>query len=93
MAPTSTFSLLLLITLVLTDLSTLTVADDNSQALLDPHNAARADVGVAPLVWNTTLENYALTYSSSQIYQSLTHPGGRMGRICTMGRGRELDFA
>jgi pathogenesis-related protein 1 len=81
MAPASTLSLLLLFTLVLPYLSMLAVADDTSQAYLDPHNAARADVGVAPLVWSTTLENYALTYSQSQIYQcaSLTHSGGPYG--------------
>ncbi|CAK9876228.1 unnamed protein product [Sphagnum jensenii] len=102
MASTSTLSLLLLITLILTDLSRLAVADDTSQAYLDPHNAARADVGVAPLLWNTTLENYALTYSWSQIYQtplsritlllipgatSWTHSGGPYGENLYDGYG------
>ncbi|CAM6003440.1 unnamed protein product [Sphagnum balticum] len=90
MAPTSTLSLLLLITLILTDLSTFAVVGDHtSQAYLDPHNAARADVGVAPLLWNTTLENYALTYSWSQIYQcaSLTHSGGSYGENLYDGYG------
>ncbi len=90
MAPASTLSLLLVITLVLTDLSTLVVATDYStQAYLDPHNAARADVGVAPLVWNTTLESYALTYSLSQISQctSLTPSGGPYGENLYNGYG------
>jgi pathogenesis-related protein 1 len=89
MAPASTLSLLLLFTLVLPYLSTLAVADDTSQVYLDAHNAARADVGVAPLVWSTTLENYALTYSQSQIYQCvpLTHSDGPYGENLFWGSG------
>jgi pathogenesis-related protein 1 len=81
MAPASTLSLLLLFTLVLPYFSTLAVAKNTSQAYLDPHNAARAAVGVAPLVWSTTLENYALTYAQSQIHQCtpLRHSGGPYG--------------
>jgi len=55
------------------------IAYCRSQTYLDPHNVDRADVGVAPLVWNTTMENYALTYSLSQKPHCLplTHSRGR----------------
>lgn len=33
------------------------------QAMLDGHNRARAAVGVAPLVWDNTLADHALTYA------------------------------
>ncbi len=81
MAPTSTFSLLLLINLVLTDLSTLAVADNTSQAYLDLHNASRVSVRAAPIVFSLNRENYALNYSPSQRSQceSLTHSGGPYG--------------
>jgi hypothetical protein len=88
MAPTSTFSLLLLITLVLADLSTLAVPDDNSQPYLDPHNAARADVWRHS--YGTPLSRIMLLLIPGARYTS-AHPGrtlvGSMGRICTMDTG------
>ncbi|KAK3157953.1 hypothetical protein QOZ80_2AG0130770 [Eleusine coracana subsp. coracana] len=37
-----------------------------SQAFLDLHNAARADVGVAPLVWDDTVASYAGRYAAAR---------------------------
>lgn len=56
--------------------------DANSQqAYLGPHNAARSAVGVPPLMWNATLENYARNYANSQRgnCQALIHSMGPYG--------------
>lgn len=51
-------------------LSFLTVASttlaQTQQDWLEPHNAARAQVGVQPLVWHPTLENYARYYAQTR---------------------------
>ncbi|KAG0555540.1 hypothetical protein KC19_12G176600 [Ceratodon purpureus] len=48
---------------------------------LTPHNAARSDVGVGPLVWDSTLEDYARSYAESQASSCLPlqHSDGPYG--------------
>ena len=41
--------------------------DAQSDEYLTPHNAARSDVGVGPLVWDDTLQAYAQDYANSQV--------------------------
>ncbi|EXB61533.1 hypothetical protein L484_003727 [Morus notabilis] len=51
-----------------------------SQDCLRPHNTARAEVGVPPMAWNTTLVNYAIEYARSRIGDcSLVHSYGPYG--------------
>jgi uncharacterized protein YkwD len=38
----------------------------DSTAFLDVHNTARADVGVAPLVWDVTVASYARQYAAAR---------------------------
>lgn len=40
---------------------------DSPQDYLEPHNAARATVGVAPLSWSSNLATYALNYAETQV--------------------------
>jgi pathogenesis-related protein 1 len=67
-----------------------TTATDQS-AYLDPHNSARSAVGVDAVVWNTTLEDYALNYAQSQTSQcsggNLVHSGGPYGENLFWGSG------
>ncbi|KAM1482949.1 hypothetical protein EV1_034622 [Malus domestica] len=52
-------------------------AQDSPQDYLNAHNAARAQVGVAPLSWDTNLANYAQRYANSRIGDcNLVHFGG-----------------
>lgn len=52
-------------------------------AYLDPHNSARSAVGVAAVVWNSTVEAYAVNYAQSQSSScsggNLVHSGGPYG--------------
>lgn len=52
-------------------------------AYLDPHNSARSAVGVAAVVWNSTVEAYAVNYAQSQTSScsggNLVHSGGPYG--------------
>jgi len=67
-----------------------TTATDQS-AYLDPHNSARSAVGVDAVVWNTTLEDYALNYAQTQTSQcsggNLVHSGGPYGENLFWGSG------
>jgi pathogenesis-related protein 1 len=58
---------------------------------LDPHNAARATVGVPALSWSADLANYALAYAATQAGQCipLTHSNGEYGENLFWGSAKE----
>ncbi|KAK9690546.1 hypothetical protein RND81_09G136600 [Saponaria officinalis] len=47
---------------ILSTISLLCRADEVQKQFLNTHNAARSQVGVAPLIWNNTLALFAETY-------------------------------
>ncbi|KAL5787959.1 hypothetical protein ACOSP7_004908 [Xanthoceras sorbifolium] len=52
------------------------------------HNAARVQVGVANIVWDNTLESYALNYANSRKGDcNLVHLNGAYGENLAKGSG------
>jgi pathogenesis-related protein 1 len=49
---------------------------------LDPHNALRAQHGAKPLVWNSTLADYANNWAGKCVFQ---HSGGPYGECIASG--------
>lgn len=75
------FSLLSLVCLTVA-LATVspTRAQNSPQDFLTPHNAARAAVGVGPMVWDTSVAAYAQNYANQRIGDcNLVHSGGPYG--------------
>ncbi|XP_031495349.1 pathogenesis-related protein 1-like [Nymphaea colorata] len=55
-------------------------AQNSPQDFLDPHNAARAAVGVGPLAWDDTVASYAQAYADQRAADcALMHSGGQYG--------------
>ena len=60
-------------------------------SFLQPHNQARAGVGVAPLSWDQNLANYAASYAAQDAAQrqcQLVHSGGPYGENLFWGSGK-----
>nr|AVY54503.1 Hum s 3 allergen [Humulus scandens] len=59
------------------------------KAYLDAHNAVRAKVGVGPMTWNKTLEDYAQKYANSRLSNKceFEHSGGPYGENLCEGYG------
>ncbi|KAJ4823024.1 Pathoproteinsis- leaf protein 6 [Turnera subulata] len=69
-------------------LSSLSNAQNSPQDYLDAHNAARAQVGVANIVWDDTVAAYAQNYANSRISDcNLVHSGGPYGENLAKGSG------
>ncbi|GLJ27034.1 hypothetical protein SUGI_0529960 [Cryptomeria japonica] len=61
---------------------------------LDPHNRARSQVGVGPLVWDNTVAAYAQNYANQRkVDCALRHSGGPYGENIFWGKGREFTPA
>ncbi|OVA05748.1 Allergen V5/Tpx-1-related [Macleaya cordata] len=55
-------------------------AQNSPQDFLAPHNAARANVSVGPMTWDTTVAAYARDYANRRVGDcNLTPSGGRYG--------------
>lgn len=55
-------------------------AQDSQQDFLDAHNAARASVGVGPMIWDDTVAAFALSYINGLTGSCmLVHSGGSYG--------------
>lgn len=83
-------SLLLLVQCVVTVLAGAPTADAqySAQTFVDLQNAARADVGVAPLAWDDTLAAYARRYAGERKGDcKLVHSGGPYGENIFWGSG------
>ena len=60
-------------------------------SFLQPHNNARAAVGVAPISWDQNLANYAASYAAQDAAQrrcQLVHSGGPYGENLFWGSGK-----
>jgi pathogenesis-related protein 1 len=56
------------------------VAQNSPQDFVDPHNAARDDVGVGPVSWDDTVAAYAQSYAEQRRGDcQLVHSGGQYG--------------
>ncbi|MBA0684052.1 hypothetical protein Goari_025663 [Gossypium aridum] len=56
----------------------LALGGDSPQDYLNAHNAARAAVGVGPMIWDKTVAAYARNYANQRYYDcNLIHSGGR----------------
>ena len=71
----------------------------DSQAILDPHNAIRARVGVLPLVWSDQLAQVAQDWANHLIATgaliiipttAMARTSTNMWRACDAGRGHRL---
>ncbi|XP_076896492.1 pathogenesis-related leaf protein 4-like [Bidens hawaiensis] len=68
--------------------ATTTHAQNSQQDYLDAHNAARAQVGVGNMVWNTTVAAYAQNNANQRIGDcNLIHSGGPYGENLAEGSG------
>ncbi|KAK6945914.1 CAP domain [Dillenia turbinata] len=65
-------------------------AQNSPQDYLNPHNAARAAVGVAPLTWDDKLAAYALNYANQRKDCAMKHSDGPYGENIAAGSG---DFS
>ncbi|OVA05749.1 Allergen V5/Tpx-1-related [Macleaya cordata] len=73
-------SVICLIGLTLALLMQVSQAQTTPQDFLAPHNAARANVSVGPMTWNTTVAAYAMAYANQRVADcNLTLSGGPYG--------------
>ncbi|XP_042982023.1 basic form of pathogenesis-related protein 1-like [Carya illinoinensis] len=63
------------------------LAQNSYRDFLDGQNAARAEVGVAPLTWNHTLQVYAKNYANKRRDCNLEHSNGPYGENIAQGWG------
>ncbi|XP_010500562.1 PREDICTED: pathogenesis-related leaf protein 6-like [Camelina sativa] len=71
-----------------------TNAQNSQQDYLTAHNNARAQVGVANLVWDTTVATYALNYANTRKANcSLIHSNGPYGENLAKGSGNFTAIA
>ncbi|GLJ27027.1 hypothetical protein SUGI_0529840 [Cryptomeria japonica] len=67
---------------------------DSQSEYLDPHNMARSQVGVSPLVWDDTVASYAQNYANQRKGDcALKHSGGEYGENLFWGSGKEYTPA
>ncbi|XP_010461857.1 PREDICTED: pathogenesis-related protein 1B-like [Camelina sativa] len=65
-----------------------TNAQNSQQDFLNTHNSARAQVGVANIVWDTTVAAYALNYANARKADCILTPsGGSFGENLAKGSG------
>ncbi|KAL5560893.1 hypothetical protein UlMin_030640 [Ulmus minor] len=77
-----------LISLVCLALFSPSNAQNSQQDYLNVHNTARAQVGVANIIWDTNLANYALAYANTPKSDSnLVHSNGNYGENLAKGSG------
>lgn len=88
----SSWAITLVLIVLVGDLTLPARADTtDAKAFLDPHNAARAHVGVGGLVWSNSLMEYALGYAEKQRDQhqcQLVHSQGPYGENLFEGSGK-----
>ncbi|KAK9690545.1 hypothetical protein RND81_09G136500 [Saponaria officinalis] len=77
-------SLCTFVTILLT-ISLTCRADDDQKQFLDTHNAARSQVGIAPLIWNNTLASFAKKFTETCGH--LSKSGGPYGENIIGGYG------
>ncbi|XP_077233493.1 pathogenesis-related protein PRB1-2-like [Tasmannia lanceolata] len=66
-------------------------AQNSPQDYLNPHNAARAQVGVGPMTWDNTVAAYAQNYANQRIGDcQLMHSGGPYGENIFWGSGGDF---
>ncbi|KAG0615122.1 hypothetical protein M758_5G016200 [Ceratodon purpureus] len=88
-------SILAIITVtILVEFCFFTSAQTTGSEYLDPHNAARATVGVPPLSWSSDLADYALAYAQTQASQCLplTHSHGQYGENLFWGSAKDPEW-
>ncbi|KQK20923.1 hypothetical protein BRADI_1g57580v3 [Brachypodium distachyon] len=84
----SSWPKLALLLLALASSASYVAAQNSPQDFLDPHNAARADVGVGPVTWDDTVAAYAQSYADSRRGDcQLVHSGGPYGENIYGGAG------
>ncbi|XP_057824766.2 pathogenesis-related protein 1C-like [Cryptomeria japonica] len=67
-------------------------AQDLKTQFLSPHNDARSQVGIAPLVWDDTVAAYAQNYGKQcKADCALQHSSGSYGENIFWGKGKELS--
>lgn len=70
------------------ELSVIGQGQDLRQRFLAPHNSARAQLGVGPLVWDATVAAYAQNYANKRIADcAMQHSGGRYGENLFKSKG------
>ncbi|MQL91536.1 hypothetical protein Taro_024150 [Colocasia esculenta] len=66
-------------------------AQNSPQDFLNPHNAARGQVRVGPMVWDDAVAAYARSYANRRIGDcNLVHSGGPYGENLFWGMGAEF---
>ncbi|XP_057824770.1 pathogenesis-related protein 1C [Cryptomeria japonica] len=72
----------------------LCTGQDLQTQFLSPHNDARSQVGVGPLVWDDTVAAYAQNYANQRMADcALQHSGGQYGENIFWGQGAEFSPA
>uniref|UniRef100_A0A7N0T4Z7 SCP domain-containing protein n=1 Tax=Kalanchoe fedtschenkoi TaxID=63787 RepID=A0A7N0T4Z7_KALFE len=76
------------LTVLIVTLAHLCYAQTPQKQFLDAHNAARAAVGVGPLVWDQTVANYAQRYANShRVDCKMVHSKGPYGENLAWSSG------
>ncbi|XP_054801397.1 pathogenesis-related leaf protein 6-like [Prosopis cineraria] len=84
----TSFSLVCLFILLYLCLFPISEAQNSQQDYLNAHNVARAEVGVANIIWDDTVATYALNYVNSRKSDcNLVHSGGPYGENLAKGSG------
>uniref|UniRef100_A0A7N0R8T4 SCP domain-containing protein n=1 Tax=Kalanchoe fedtschenkoi TaxID=63787 RepID=A0A7N0R8T4_KALFE len=87
-------SLALILGLIVLAMSGSISAQNSQSDYLNAHNTARLQVGVTNITWDTTLANYAQSYSNSKISTcSLVHSNGPYGENLAKGSGSFTGLA
>uniref|UniRef100_M8CDY7 Pathogenesis-related protein PRMS n=1 Tax=Aegilops tauschii TaxID=37682 RepID=M8CDY7_AEGTA len=82
-----------LLLLALASAMVVVTAQNSPQDFVDPHNAARADVGVGPVTWDDNVAAYAQNYAEQRRGDcQLVHSGGQYGENIYGGRGGGADW-
>ncbi|KAF1882206.1 hypothetical protein Lal_00038851 [Lupinus albus] len=78
----------LVITTILFIMISTCLAQNTPEDYLEVHNQAREEVGVGPLTWNKTLEDYAQNYANGRIKDcKMEHSNGPYGENLAEGYG------
>lgn len=90
-SPNNMLNIFLIYAIICITTSYVVVAQNTREAVLEAHNKARAEVGVDPLEWDESLEDYARSYAEKRAEDcKMEHSGGPYGE--NLAEGSPVDW-